>query len=227
MLLVVLAISIINGKRRGFISSVLSLIAVFAAVFIAIQACEPLANWTYDNFASKLVVQEVEKAIPDGFDSTSAAEIVTVSIERLPEFLAKNLKTLGIDAEKIVEQVKAQDLSKTGSAQMIADKILRPGVVMLLKMLCFIVVFLVSRAILGAIIGLIDKFFSLPVLKTANGWLGAALGAAKGGIAVYALCIALAAVAELLSDGVIAQAIDSSRIVSSVSNFNNGINLSI
>lgn len=222
-----MAASIINGKRRGFVSAILSLIAVFASVFIAIQASEPLANFTYDSFASKLVVQEVEKAIPDGFDSASAAEIVTVSVERLPEYLAKNLKTLGIDAEKIVEQVKAQDLSKTGSAQMIADKILRPGVVMLLKMLCFIVVFLVSRAILGVIIGLIDKFFSLPVLKTANGWLGAVLGAAKGGIAVYALCVALVVVAEISGEGMIAQAIDSSRIVASVSYVNNGINLSI
>ncbi len=221
VLIIIVVTSILDSARRGFIRCVLSLVCAAVALAAAVQFSQPFAEAVYDNFLSDIVVEQVEQRIPDGINSNIAVDTVTQTIEMLPEYLIEQVKGLGVDIRAFSDYISSLELSAQDTAREISEKIVRPGALVLLKLVCYILIFIAVRFVLGFAVGLIDKFASLPILGHVNKWLGGALGCMKGVVFVLVLSTLLNAFGSLVRSNAefenFAMAIKSSRICSAVS----------
>ena len=81
------------------------------------------------------------------------------------------------------------------------------------KLIVTVITFVVVSAVLNALLGLVNKFFKVPVLKQANQILGGLLGALAGGIIVIVLCFAFQITSHVMYKTDFAEAVESSKIV--------------
>lgn len=219
LLIILVIITVADSARRGFLRCVLSLVCVAVALFAAFRFSQPAAEWSYDNLLSEPIESKVSQALTEGFDSESAAQTVIQTIDMIPEVLTSQLSDFGVDIDSLSDQIASLKLSPDDTAQKISVEIIRPGALVLLKLICYILIFIAVRFILGLFIGLIDKLPSPAILQSANKWLGAGLGAVKGVILAFVLCLLLNALSGLFdSSGQIGIALENSRICQAVSN---------
>ncbi len=220
ILIIVLLSNIIGSYRRGFFKCLVSLVCVIVALFAALNYSQPLAEWSYDNIMADKVVQQVEKSLNDGFSSQVAADTVNQVIDMIPELLTKQLTEFGIDTDSLSGQIASLELSSHDTAEKISEQIIRPGSLVLLKLLCYILIFVVVRLVLGCILGLITKLPMPSLLKTADRWLGGVLGALKGGVIVIMLCMLLTALSGFVkADSEVATVYENSRICAALNDF--------
>ncbi len=219
VLIIVLVTNIFDSARKGFLRCVLSLVCVFVSLFAALHYSAPAAEWAYDNLLAERIVSEVEEKIDEGLSSEVAADTVLVATEMIPEFLAESIKELGIDIDALSAEISALQLSSGDTALKISEQIIRPGALVLLKLVCYILIYLAVRFVLGLIVGLIDKIPSLPVIGHMNKWLGAALGTVKGVVIVFVLCVLINALASIVKPSEFEMALQSSRICAAVAEF--------
>ncbi len=213
LLIIILALTVFSSMRKGFLKCFLSLICVVAAIFVAMSFSQPAAEFCYDNVFSSYVVESVENAVDEGLESSQAAETVNQIIDNIPQFLVTHLSGFGIDVNSVSENIASLKLSTHDTAQRISDDIIRPGAVVLLKMLCFILIYLAVRFVLSFITSFVNGIAKLPVLKQVNKWLGAVIGAVKGIAVIFILCTILNGFKTFSDeDQVIAQAIDNSDL---------------
>ena len=219
LLIVVLAVSVISSMRKGFLKCILSIICVIAAVVAATSLSLPAAEWSYDNLISGYVTQKVEAAMQDGLDSASAALTVNQIIDEIPDILITQLESFGIDIADVTKDISSLKLSVHDTAEKISQDIIRPGALVLLRMLCFILIYLAVRFVLGVLSKFISGIAKLPLLKQANKWLGAVTGVIKGVALILLISTLLNGYASLAADGdLVAESVENSAICKAVKN---------
>lgn len=219
LLVIVFVGTVLSSMRKGFLRCILSLACVIAAIAVAMTFSQPAAEWCYDNILSGYIVNTVEKAIEDGLDSSAAAMTVNQVIAEIPDFLVSQLTEFGIDVNAVAEEISSLKLSAQDTAEMISKDIVRPGVLVLLKMLCFILIYLIVRFLLGFLSSLINGISKLPLLKQVNKGLGAVIGALKGVAIVFLVCTLLNAIPlDYFEPPILAQAVDNSLICNFINN---------
>lgn len=220
LLLIIFVSNVVSSYRRGFLRCLLSLACVVIAIFAAFNYSQPAAEWAYDNVLSDKIVYELEQAIDEGFSSQTAADTVMQTIEMIPNVLLAQLNEFGIDVDALSKQIAGLELSSHDTAEKISEQIIKPGSLVLLKLLCYILIFTVVRFVSGFIIGLITKLPMPMLFKAANKWLGGAVGIVKGGVIVIVLSMLVGAFAGFAeSDGQLAAAYESSRICTALRDF--------
>ena len=85
-----------------------------------------------------------------------------------------------------------------------------------IRIVAFFIVYAISERILAVLIGIINKFFKLPVIKGINRILGCFAGALKGLVVISVICVALSLVLMILPDNEIAREIGNSTVYQSV-----------
>ena len=217
ILLIILITNVLDSYRRGFVRCILSLVCVVVALLAAFNYSQPAAEWTYDNLLEDRIVYEVEEALNEGFSSKTAADTVNQAIDMIPDILTAQLTEFGIDINALSKEIASLELSAQDTAEKISEQIIRPGSLVLLKLLCYILIFVAVRFVLGLVVGLITKLPMPTLFKAADKWLGGAVGVVKGGLIVLTLCLLLNAFTGLVKpDGQFAAAYDSSRICKAV-----------
>ncbi len=217
VLIIILVTNVLDSARKGFFKCVLSLICVIAAVIASVSFSQPLAEWSYDNLFSERIEAEVEQALSQGINSDSVADTVTSTLEMIPGVLSTQLDELGIDIDSLTQKIASLELSAADTAEKVSSDIIRPAALVLLKLVCYILIFIAVSFVLRCIIGLIDKLPAPGIFRRANKLLGAALGAVKGVILVLVISLFINACSLWLSDSnEISLAIESSKICSLV-----------
>ncbi len=220
ILLIVLVTNILDSARKGFFRCVLSLVCVFVAIFASVTFSQPLAEWSYDNVFSGMIEAEIEQALEQGINSSSVAQAVTSTLEVIPGVLTTQLEDMGIDINALTDKISSLELSVSDTAQKVSTDIIRPAALVLLKMICYVLIFIAVRFVSGLIIGLIDKLPAPRLFRRANKLLGAALGTVKGVILVLVMCLFINACSGLFrSNEMLGESIENSRICSLVSEF--------
>lgn len=219
VLVVVFLSTVLNSARRGFVRCVLSLVCVAVALVAALNFSQPAAEWSYDNLFSAPIEQKVAQALEEGFNSETAAQTVIQTIEMIPEVLTSQLTEFGIDVEALSEQIASLKLTPDDTAHKISVQIIRPGALVLLKLICYIIIFVAVRFVLGLLIGLVSRLPAPRIIHKADKWLGGVLGVVKGAVLVMVLCLLLNALLGLIAhESEVYAVIDSSVICRAVSN---------
>lgn len=217
VLLIILITNILDSAKKGFFRCVLSLVCVIAAVIASVTFSQPLAEWGYDNLFSERIEAEVEQALSEGSNSGSVAFSITSTVDMIPDVLITQLEDMGININELTDEISSLELSAADTAEKVSADIIRPAALVLLKMICYVLIFIAVRFVLGLIIGLIDKLPAPGLLHHANKWLGAALGVVKGVILVLVICLFINDCSALLANSEeLTAAVESSRICSLV-----------
>ena len=172
--LIILA-SAVYGYKRGFIKSIWGIAAwgiTIAAVYAAMNPAIALLNGTKTavNINNSIYTAVADKLTADNNLSLSQAT-------GLPEWAVK-----GISLNDVIDN--SVEITAHTAADTITDTVI--------KIIASVGLFIIIRAVLGILFGIINAVFHLPLLNGANRLLGAALSVVGAMIIVY---IAAAAVA--------------------------------
>jgi uncharacterized membrane protein required for colicin V production len=131
----------------------------------------------------------------------------------MPAFVLNMATSIGIDTDGIAQKVNGLENQSVDIAQSLEQSVAAPIIVAVTHAILFVVVLVLSYILLMVVVKLIDKFFKLPLLKTANKLLGGILGAVKGIILVFLLCVIFEVIAGSGKVSFAADAVSSSRII--------------
>ena len=178
-IILILVVAIALGYRRGFVRSVVQLAGLIAAFVLAFSLSATLAGLAFDNFASEPLQESITQALQENV-SSSASEQVQTALDALPEFLVNALNANETAQAALDGLSKQVNDSAPALAETVVVDILRPLAVALLRFLLFLLLFLGLMIVVKLVTKLIKPLTKLPVIRQADGALGAVIGLAKG-----------------------------------------------
>lgn len=184
------------GARRGFIRSVMGLVTGIASTIAAYAYTPVLAEYLRKNY----LIENITNGIAETLRSLALdTETDLYNLDRLaadlPEPFTAILERYSIDIEAFIEQLRGLTACDEAVVDAFAAQIAAPTTTVIASAAAFTVLFLLFVIVLSLLTGLLDLIFSLPVLHSANVFLGFLLGIAE---AVFIACL-LATVMSVLS----------------------------
>ena len=203
--ILVFAAVILDGRRKGFFKTILSLVATAISVLVAYEYSASVAEWANEAFIQNVAVSTLTKSISSHFSSGTQA-----MIEAIPDYIVKAAEASGVAVSSVISDISSS-FDAVQAAEQIYGGIYGIIVFPILSVIAFIVIYAISNAILSFGIKFFNNIFKLPVLKSLNKFFGGVLGAVKGVVVIAVLGVALVTVSPILPEE-FASAIDSSII---------------
>lgn len=191
ILIAVFAAYVITAAKKGFVRTLLELVAVVAAIFLSFQISPVVSQTVYDGFVEKEIVNALEEQINENVDALSVTETANAVLDSIPDFAVSLASSAGVEISTIKDQIASQKIDSQNLAQSLVDKIAEPIVVGALTIIIFILLAVVLMIVLKFVAKLISKLFNIPLVKSVNKSLGGVLGAIKGALVVVVICTAL------------------------------------
>lgn len=191
ILIAVFAAYVIFAAKKGFVRSLLELVAAVVSLFLAFQLSPVFAQGVYDSFVEESIVETLSEQIDENFDTMSVAEQTNAVIDAMPEFAVSLASSAGVDIDSIKAQITGEKFDSSNIAQSLVDNIAEPIVIGALTIVLFILLATLLLFGLKIVAMLISKLFENSVVGAMNTGLGAALGALKGAIVLVFVCTIL------------------------------------
>lgn len=201
-----LAINILDGRKKGFVKIILSFGAMILSWLIAAELSLPVSEWLNANLVQDWLTGVIENAVADSIGSGADAIAGT-----LPAYLINGAEAAGVSIQEVVSQISSQ-ADAAAIAEQIYGAIGSTFVVSAIRIVSFFVIYAVLNWVFGFAIGIVNKVCKLPVLKSFNRLLGAAVGALKGVVVVGIIAIIIMLVAMLMPEAPFVQAVQQSVI---------------
>ncbi|PWM35250.1 MAG: CvpA family protein [Clostridiales bacterium] len=186
--------------RGGFLRTIVSFIGYAAALVGAAVLSRPLAAGVYGSLIRPGVIQRIAEKLAQYRNDALPAGLLGL-FEGLPEEV---LGALGMDKEGIVDALG--DLIQNGgqgAAGEIADAIVAPLAVMLLKIIFFFLIFGLLMIIVRRVAWVFGSVNHLPLLGPANRILGGAVGALQAALTMYVVAVLLVLLVSLTKEGIV------------------------
>ena len=181
-ILAVLAVSVLYGMYRGFISGVLSVAALIGSAALAFAMSGELAAWLQGNrtLVSTLL-----------YYTDAGSRIGDLELSLLPASqVTQNALTQILSGAKLPAAFESAFLSAIGAApaaMTVSDLLSNTIVSVSLSILSFLICFLLSYIVLTFVIHLINYVFELPVLRHLDALAGGLFGLVRGALLLFIL----------------------------------------
>ena len=107
ILILVFAVCIIDGRKKGFVKTVLSLVSLIISFAVAQSLAAPVAAWANEAFAKEAVSSYVENYIEDSFENSGIDYSSGLSSdENVPDEITAMLEKYGVSFSDIAEGEK-------------------------------------------------------------------------------------------------------------------------
>ncbi len=180
ILLTIFVAFVFTAAKKGFMLSLLELIAVIAALSLSYQFSPVVAQAAYDNIVEEKLVETVEKEIDENLNISSSTTQAEMVLESMPGFMVSFASSVGIELDEVKAKITSETFSAENLATELVEKIAQPIVVAALTAISFLLLSAVLMFALKWVACLLSKIFKLPLLGTVNKALGGVLGACKG-----------------------------------------------
>ena len=207
ILIVVFAGCIIDGRKKGFVKMILSVVATVIALFIAKEYAEPVANWINESFVHGRIVESISRAISDSVGSGAAA-----IANALPDYIVRAAEAIGLSAKEITADL-GSNVTSVQAAEQICTAVEGAFIVPAIKIVSFFIIFAIGSAVLNFAASFINGIFKLPLIKSVNKLLGAILGGVKGLIAVLIIGLVFWLISSIAPETLFAAAVENSAII--------------
>lgn len=179
-ILAVLAVSVVYGLYRGFISGVLSVAALIGSAALAFACSGELAAWLNGNetLVSTLMYYTDAGSRIKNLD-LSLLTVSQVSESALAQIL-ENAKLPEAFASAFVQNIASGEGGATVST-LLSQTIVSVS----LSILSFLICFLIAYIVLTFVIHLIQYVFELPVLRHLDALVGGVFGLARGVLLLF------------------------------------------
>ncbi len=178
ILILIVALSIFIGYKRGFIRSIVQLVGMLAAVVVAFSLSGMIAGWVYDDFLNEPIQESVVEFLQR--DETPESDEIEEVLSVIPSFLRNALNADRIAEDTMVVITEKVNETAESTAKIVAENVIRPVVTTLMRILIFIVLTIILLLLVKLLMQIIKPITKLPVLRQADGTLGAVVGAVKG-----------------------------------------------
>ncbi|MBQ7122147.1 MAG: CvpA family protein [Clostridia bacterium] len=206
IMVLIFAVFIINGRKRGFINTALSLAASAIAIFVAYKYAMPVAQWADGAFIKSAAVNTFSEAISAHLSSGTQAVI-----DAVPSYITEAAAAGGVSLQELISGI-GSTINAEQAAEQIYGAIYSIIILPVLTVVAFLAIYAIISFILSFAVKAIDKVFKLPGLKGLNKTLGGLLGAVKGVAAVAILCAVLVTFRVFIQPEFLATAIDEAMI---------------
>lgn len=223
ILVAVFAAFVFAAVKKGFIRTLLELVAVVAALVLAYQFSPVMSQAVFDGMLEKNITSSIETQIGDNFDATTAAKKAETALDAIPDFAVSLAETAGVNIDNIKNNISAEKLSAENVAKELVEKIAEPIVTGALTIIFFVLLSCVLIIILRIAAAKIAKLFKVPLVGTVDKLLGAVLGICRGLVVLVLICTVL----EFLfanGNGELAAAVKNSTVMEILDNINPFIN---
>lgn len=218
----IFVILVATAAKKGFVLTMLEVVAIIAAIFCASYISEPIAQSSYDMFLKGNIVKTINAEIDE---KKSSANINDVAFEAIPQYAIDFAECAGIDTQSVKTDIK-NTISKAlnnGKFDEVGEKVeencVRPVAVPAIRIILFLVLFVILLLIFRLIAKALSKAFKLPIVGTLDTVLGGLLGAVRG--AAVLLVISTVFVTMLSSgDSDFAVAVRESKVIELVNSYN-------
>ena len=177
LIVALITVMILLGRRRGFIKTVSGVVVFVAALMLSTTLSAPVSGFLYDTFVEPPVLEELTVQVGEG--SPAAAQL-DAALERMPAFVTGRLSAGGVDSgAAILERLSGAQEGET-VAETIARQVVEPVVLPLMKAVSTLLLFLILLIVLTIVVKAVDLVAKLPLLKQLNKSLGVVAGLAQG-----------------------------------------------
>lgn len=180
LIVALLVLCVWQGWRRGFVRTVSGLLALIAAVLVAAVFSGPISKALYTNAVEPNVMAVLETSMEE--DLLPTAEELDDAMEGLPEVVSTLLEANGLgNGAAVLAKVESLQGDESAAAG-ITRQAITPVVLPLIKMVCSVVLFILSYLLALLVARALNVVTKLPLIKQANNVLGLFAGAVSGGL---------------------------------------------
>lgn len=187
VVVVIVAIMMIDGYKRGLLTSVIE----FAGVIIAAVASSFLASLTavsvYSSFIMHNVVQAVEAAFSAIPSYATASQQAEKLFSTLPDYAVNALSFSGIDVNSLSSQISSSNVA----VPQLVESLIRPTIVRLVSTIITIILFIIFTVVIAFVAKILTKTINAIGLSAINRIGGAAFGVVKALIFIMVLTLVL------------------------------------
>lgn len=219
----IFVISIIVTAKKGFINSVIGVVAFAVSIFIAISISGPIAESLYTNFIREPVSDSVQTVISNTVTDAEAdaAEKIDAFYESLPDFVENFVETEGISSEEIINTFSDSTLDAAELSNTLLTNVVDPALITLLNYILVIVFSIVLSIIARLLSKLITSLIKGNIIGKANSVLGGVLGAISGAFIVIIVYLIVSLLSNSLSIVPLTEAISTSHLCDILANIFN------
>ena len=182
MILAVLAVSVIFGMHRGFISGVLSLAALIGSAALAFATSGELAAWLKGN---QTLVNTL-LYYTDAGSRISSLDLSLLPVAQIGEgTLAQILQSANLPAA--FESAFLTGIASAGGSVTVSQLLSETIVSVSISILSFLICFLLAYVVLTFVIHLIQYVFELPVLRHLDALIGGVFGLVRSVLLLFIL----------------------------------------
>lgn len=218
----IFVVLVATAAKKGFLLTVLEVVAIIAALFCASYISKPIAQSSYDVFLKNNIIKAINSEVDE---KTVSANISDVAFDAIPEYALTFAECAGIDAAAVKTGIN-NTISKavqSGKVNEIGEKIeencIRPVAVPAIGIIMFFIMFVIFLLIFRLVAKALSNVVKLPLVDTINTVLGGLVGALRG---AAVLIIISTVFVTMLSNGDsdFAVAVRESRVIELVNEFN-------
>lgn len=211
VLLVIVLVIVFLSAKKGLVRTVLDIAVLVLTVVLAFQIASPMAEKFYSEFVSERIEMKLTDALTSK-DAVTNTQKAAAALQSLPSFVTKALEKNGVQTDSLSERIASGEASKDTAAYLN-----KSFVAPICKAVLTGVLFFLLSAVLGSLLQWaakgIAKLFKVPIVRSANTFLGGVLGIIKGAVLVYAVVAVLILCTSVSTEGKLKQEVKSSRVV--------------
>ena len=194
LFIAILGVFAFFSYRRGFMRTILEVVAFILAIVVASFASKPVGGLLYKGFMRGSIENHIENAIEEiNFDDkvVTKDQGAKIVVENIPEFAMKIAVNSGNTTEgNLSTKVKNSNFTSVTATNAVLEKVVDPIVQPSVNAIAFI--------ILSAVLIFLFRLFAKMISKenekdgfSADKFFGGLFGLAKGIVIVYVVCAAL------------------------------------
>lgn len=190
VILVILAVFVIGGVRRGAAKTLLSAVALIASAVLSVLLSRYISQFIFDAFIRASLEGKITEVLVNSAVNP-VAQTATDIISAIPGFIVSAMVFFGIPQNSF-QTFCEQAVTEKGelAATSITDAVMPVFTGVISTILC-IVLFILLTIVLSKLAKLVSKVFRLPLIRVADSLLGGVLGLCEGLVTVTLILILL------------------------------------
>ena len=191
LILAVVILSVIFGSwRRGFIRSLFQLGSTLAAVVLAVVFYKELGTYFYDSFVLAGIQPRIGELLNGLTQELTAGLDASAIVDALPEQIGNTAEAIGLNIEELLNSYLQNE--NLFSTEALCESLSASIAATVAHILAFAAIFFGALIALKLVGFVLDKVCKLPILNSANKFLGFLLGLAEAlllGMAIAKLSV--------------------------------------
>ena len=135
ILVLIFAVFIINGRRKGFVNAVLTLVATAISIFVAYEFASPAAEWADGVFVRNAVVKTIADII-----TTNIGNGTQAVAQAVPSYIVEAAQAGGISINEVISNL-GSSIDASQAAEQIYGAIYGVIVLPVLTVIAFLIIY--------------------------------------------------------------------------------------